>query len=82
MVEFLVKNGIPDADKKRCYDCFYLRGAVTTWCINKKAKKFRGTTIPGVCDCQFWKAMRLKEEVSFFSRLFGYYIYVDCEEDE
>jgi len=51
---------IPDIKKRRCYDCGYLVGRVTLWCNNAKAIEFRGTQIPGIRNCQFWKAMDLR----------------------
>jgi len=39
---------------RRCYDCVYMRGAVSWWCTNKAAIEYRGTRIPGISHCNFW----------------------------
>lgn len=41
-------------EKRCCYDCCHLKAAVSWWCINDDAIKFRGTRIPGTRNCQFW----------------------------
>lgn len=48
------ENG-PDAERRACVDCGWLRGALHWWCMSEEAKEYRGTTIPGVHDCPFWK---------------------------
>jgi hypothetical protein len=58
MFSFLADE-LPDANQKRCYDCWYLRGAVSLWCTNEDARGYRGTGMPGICKCQFWKPMGL-----------------------
>ena len=83
MLEFIVTNGIPNSEKKCCEDCFYLRGAVSLWCKNKKACKEHGTNMPGWCDCKFWKPMRLFKELPWYERWFckDEYILTDLEEE-
>jgi len=41
-----------------CRDCWYLRGAVNLWCGNEEAAARRGTYIPGVRNCPYWKEAR------------------------
>jgi len=48
-------DAIPPEEKKSCYDCGWLTAAISWWCSNKKAIKYRGTSIPGVIKCKFWK---------------------------
>lgn len=50
----------PDAVRRSCYDCRSLRGAVSLWCTNDEAVKWRGTQIPGVTGCTFWTPMRMR----------------------
>lgn len=47
----------PDAEKKSCDDCYYLRGYVNLWCMNEEARKLRGTSIPGCSNCPHWKGI-------------------------
>ena len=46
---------IPDHIKRSCDSCHYLIAKVNFWCSNEDAKEYRGTSIPGVCKCKFWK---------------------------
>ena len=75
MIEMIVTKGEPDSVGKRCADCFYCRGAVSWWCTNKEAAEYRGTRIPGVMNCHFWKPARKVSELGWFEyieyRLFG-----------
>lgn len=41
-------------EKKSCYDCVYLKSALSWWCTNKEAKNARGTSLPGGVRCPFW----------------------------
>lgn len=41
--------------RKSCYDCAFLKENLSLWCGNEEAKKARGTSIPGVCMCRYWK---------------------------
>lgn len=49
-----VATELPDAARRRCYDCAHMRAYVTWWCTNDAAIRARGTGIPGVCLCPFW----------------------------
>ena len=69
MRETIVVSGEPDAEQKRCYDCFYMRGACSWWCKNEEAIKFRGTRIPGVRECKFWKPARKVSDLSMGEQL-------------
>lgn len=41
--------------KKCCADCFSLKPAINLWCTNQSAIKARGTSLPGVWGCTYWK---------------------------
>ncbi len=63
MLQAFMVNGIPNAIVKGCFDCFFCQAAVSWWCINHKAIKFRGTHIPGIVGCSFWEPMEtLKQD--------------------
>lgn len=70
-------NGVPDENRKGCFDCIYCQGALSWWCVNKKAIADRGTKIPGVIKCPHWEPMVTKEQLyekaSLFSKLTGNY---------
>ena len=55
------------------------RAAVSWWCVNKKAKKERGTPEPGCQNCEFWKKMRCKEELGFIEKLTTDFIFINIE---
>jgi hypothetical protein len=74
MIEAIIEAGEPDAEKKNCYDCRSCKAAVSWWCINKGAVKFRGTAIPGVNNCQFWEPCRKVSDLSISEKLFGDFI--------
>lgn len=48
------KTEVP-SKRRSCYDCEYCRGAISLWCLNPIAVKIRGTRIPGVFHCPYWK---------------------------
>lgn len=50
-----MKQGPNPFERKCCYDCGWLEAYVNWWCGSKEAKKARGTAIPGVQHCPFWK---------------------------
>ena len=66
----------PDAALRRCYDCAHLKGAVSWWCTNEEAIKYRGTQIPGVKDCPFWAPAPIEDPpfrirlLRFWNRIF------------
>ena len=78
MINAIMVKGIPDKSKKRCFDCFYCKATVSWWCTNEEAINYRGTSIPGICDCIFWKPMLMKKEISFLKRLFMDYIEIEA----
>ena len=41
--------------KRDCYHCAFLKAAVSLWCDNDEAIKYRGTAFPGVFKCIFWQ---------------------------
>ena len=45
----------PDPERASCYDCTHLKAAVSWWCTNDDAIKWRGTSLPGVEKCPFWR---------------------------
>ncbi len=67
-----VCTGKPNDKLKCCRDCYHLQGAVTLWCMNDEAIEYRGTGIPGVKHCQFWKPMSQKRALGFFANLFTF----------
>lgn len=42
-------------EKKHCYDCAFLKSALSHYCSNDEAKKMRGTSLPAICQYPFWK---------------------------
>jgi hypothetical protein len=42
-------------EKRSCYDCAHLTSALSWWCGNDEAIKFRGTRIPGGIKCLYWE---------------------------
>ena len=42
-------------EKKSCDTCNNLFLALSYWCGSEKAKKARGTRVPGCCFCPYWK---------------------------
>jgi hypothetical protein len=40
---------------KKCAFCGWLKSALNWWCTNEEAAKARGTTIPGISKCPWWK---------------------------
>lgn len=48
-------NGELNPVKKSCFDCDFCESACSWWCINQEAVKYRGSSIPGVINCHFWK---------------------------
>ena len=55
--------------ERRCYDCKYLKSAISWWCMNEDAIEWRGTAIPGVCECPFWELMEQKTVKSCLKKL-------------
>ena len=41
--------------RKSCYDCGNIISALSLWCGCKEAREARGTILPGVILCTFWK---------------------------
>jgi hypothetical protein len=46
----------PPEERKECCDCTYLKSKISWWCTNQAAIDWRGTAIPGVALCPFWKS--------------------------
>jgi len=42
-------------EKKSCAECGWLKASVTWWCKNPEAVEARGTAIPGIIKCAYWK---------------------------
>lgn len=63
-------EGVPDANKKRCFDCIYCVGYISWWCENKEAIERRNTAIPGTSNCPQWAAVPHGKR-SFWSKLFN-----------
>jgi len=45
----------PDTNLRRCYDCGYMKSTTSWWCVNENAIEERGTRIPGIYNCPYWK---------------------------
>jgi len=58
MREFRFKAGEPDADRRACTHCAFMQAAVSLWCVNDEAVKYRGTAFVGVHSCPFWEPMK------------------------
>lgn len=59
----------PDPEQKRCYDCRFMKGAVSWWCTNEEAIEYSGTSIPGFCQCKFWQPAKYRPKKSLWDRL-------------
>lgn len=42
-------------ERRNCAHCGFLVAYITWWCYNNDACKARGTSIPGVNHCPYWK---------------------------
>jgi hypothetical protein len=54
------REGPCDPEYKFCMskttgDCAHLTSALSWWCINDDARKYRGTTIPNIYNCPFYE---------------------------
>lgn len=73
MIEFRWKGDTPPNEKRRaCKDCRHLKGALSLLCTNDAAAEHRGTSIPGIRDCDYWEPMLPVEKKGFFKRLFDF----------
>ncbi len=70
-MRFVKKGSAPDAEERHCGDCLHLGGYVTLWCMDEKARRLRGTPIPGVIHCTEWKPCRRWEDLGWWARKFG-----------
>lgn len=70
MLEF-IHCSPPNAERRACEDCRWLRGAVSLWCTNEAACIFHGTAIPGATHCKFWKPGRTAADVGRLERWFS-----------
>ena len=71
MIECVYIYGEPDSERKNCNDCLYCKAAVSWWCTNEDAKEYRGTNLPGICNCKFWSPIKKYYQLSFWKRFFG-----------
>ena len=49
-------------DEKACMrkvgpDCKFIKAAMSYWCTNKACCRSRGTTIPGIVGCPYYRAV-------------------------
>lgn len=59
MIELVLDKGVEANEYARgCADCLYCRGALSLWCTNDDAVKYRRTHFPGVVGCGFWEPAR------------------------
>lgn len=59
-------------EKKSCADCEFLIERMSLWCSNKEAVSLRGTSLPGVIKCTFWKPDWNRIEKSYKTAENGY----------
>jgi len=59
--------------RRYCPDCFYLKELISLWCGHDIAIQKRGTTIPGVHFCPYWKPDWEYIEDKYKRRERGYY---------
>ena len=71
MIEQILKDGVPDGERRGCTDCKHMQAAVTWWCTSPKAVRRRRTTTPNVIGCQDWEPCRTYAELGFWERLLG-----------
>ncbi len=71
MKKAILIKGVPDEQRKSCFDCRYCQGAVSWWCINEEAIDYRGTSIPGVHNCHFWKPIQVWNNLKWWKKLFN-----------
>lgn len=77
MIEAVMIKGKPNEKEKKCFDCIHCKASVSRWCTNEKAIKDRKTSIPGICNCKYWKPVLIKEQLSWWERLFKDYIPIE-----
>jgi hypothetical protein len=56
-------NGKPDESQKRCFDCSNNQATISWWCVSKEAIEHRGTSLPGIKECPFWRPIPTEEEL-------------------
>lgn len=59
-------------EKQSCYDCNHLISAISWWCGSEAARKYRGTSIPGVICCHFWRPDWKYIDRKYKTKEFGY----------
>lgn len=82
MIEMRIGSGVPDATKKRCYDCKHMKAAVSWWCTSEEASDYHGTHIPGFDNCKFWEPIK---KPTWFEKWFSFnvmLVHIDPDEDE
>lgn len=70
-------NGVPDSNRKGCFDCSHCHVANSWWCVNKDAIRARRTRIPNTTNCPHWEPITMKEELDVMSIILGNYAEVD-----
>ena len=65
-----------DTERQGCPDCRFRLAHVSWWCHHEEAVKRRGTKMPGVKGCQFWKPARTMKDLTCWERWFGFDIAV------
>ena len=70
-IELRVIEGEPDAERRCCAECRHCKAAGCWWCTNEDAVKWRGTSVPGIKNCQFWEpALPLEPPKPWWKRMF------------
>ncbi len=52
--------------ERSCYDCISLRCEVSWWCVNKKACKHRGTHVPDIKHCPYYRPNKKRIREDYF----------------
>lgn len=65
-------NAVSPFQKQSCADCGHLKQALSLWCGNEEAIKARGTRIPGVIKCHFWKPDWSQIPKKYRTKEYGY----------
>jgi len=77
------REGPCDPEYKFCMskttgDCAYLTSALSWWCTNKDAAEYRGTTIPNIYNCPFYKERKgkVKQHIPVQVEILGSFIWI------
>ena len=63
-------RNIPSHVKRSCSGCGFMTSALSHWCTNKDAIEARGTTLPGIIKCDYWKDKKSFSFKNLFKLIF------------